>query len=127
MSNKRKLGLAILAIGIGPMVGVWLLFKKIQRDRQAALAPTPSIPHVTITHNKNGQTETRTYNASEIKTLRREGKLPLGARQPNMPLPPNSAGEDATQRALKTLNDINRINEMNQRLMDQQERARRQK
>lgn len=77
------------------------------------------------TPNQPSRTE-RTYTQKELEEARKKGKLPPEMRQPYMP-PANTAANDAVQRSLRTIEEINRINEMNQRLMDQQRRLQNQK
>lgn len=65
------------------------------------------------------------YNADELAKARREGRE-LPATAPSTP-PPQPMGMDETvQRNLRTLDEINRVNQMNQRLMEQNERMRKQ-
>src|SRR3989338_2390539 len=119
MESNRAIKILILGILVASAVfGGYFLVKKIQHDRQAALAYTPHTPLTTITQRKkDGTTETHTYTREELDEMRKKGKSPNGVKQPFTPQPINNAGQAAAERAQRTLEEINRINAMNQRLM----------
>jgi hypothetical protein len=101
-----------------------LLTKKLQRDREAAMSYTPPAP---VTRETRPVRETHTYTAEELAEARKTGRPLPGARQPSMPPSAVNPGNDAVQRSLRTLDEINRINEMNRRLQEQQQRTQQQK
>ncbi|MFN0118093.1 MAG: hypothetical protein ACKVQC_07380 [Elusimicrobiota bacterium] len=116
------LSVAILSLTIGS----YFLFKKILKDRQlAAQFNMPISRNIPI----NGNRQVTTYTAEDLEKMRKEGKLPQNA-VPQPYIPPNnyqSQNDAAVQRSLRTLEEINRTNELNQRLMEQQRQMQNQK
>jgi LPS O-antigen subunit length determinant protein (WzzB/FepE family) len=106
-------------IGLGLISAGFVLLNKFEKDRMSAMnfepqkmTPRPNLP--------SNQPVTRTYTKEEIEEARKSGK-PLPGLPKNQVMP-NTTGEDAVQRSLRTLDEINRINEMNRRLLEQQQR-----
>lgn len=96
----------------------YVLAKKFFHDRTQALLGNQ--PPITRKFINNSGTTTRTYTQKEIDEARKKGTPPVDIKQPYMP--PTQTGDEAVQRSLKTIEEINKINEMNQRLIDQQRR-----
>ena len=97
------------------------MLNKFLKDREAARHFSPRSnfrPQQIQTPNS----ETREYTAEEIEKARKEAKLPPGLKLP--PQPPQVNTHDEVQRSLKTIQEINKINEMNRRLMQQQQQNR---
>jgi hypothetical protein len=122
MNNKFiRIGLGVF-IGAAVIGSSYLVFRRIVKDRAAAMSyrehparsvATPTSPVRTV----------QTYTAQDLEAARKNGKnLPAEQNPAAQPVATN----DAVQRNLQTLDEINRINQMNQRLMEQQERVRRQ-
>lgn len=65
-------------------------------------------------------TTTHTYTQKELEEARKSGKMAPGMPQPYTST--NAAGDAAVQRSMRTLEEINRINEMNRRMTEQQQR-----
>jgi len=97
--------------------GVYIGFQKFLKDRQGTANFTP--PKTTIRRQTPQGTQVQRYTPEELEKARKEGTLPPGLKQPP---PPTNHANDAVQRSLKTIQEINRINEMNRRLMEQQQR-----
>ena len=97
--------------------GYWLVHKFLT-DRDKILL-SAFRPRVTATP-KAGERETKRYTQKELEEARKKGELPPGLRNP--PYQPPVQSQDAVQRSLRTVEEINRINEMNRRMMEQQQR-----
>ena len=106
-------------IGLAVISAAYFLGRKFLRDRESAMNFEPRVVRQ-IQRQVGPQTTTRTYTAQELEEARKKGKLPTGMNQAYTP--PNASGDAAVQRSLKTLDEINRINEMNRRLTEQQQR-----
>ena len=121
MNNKnwKKIGsLALVLIGL--IAGSYYLFKRFLRDRQSALNFEKQ--KITILDRSAKSTrETKIYTQEELEKMKREGKLPRGVN-PAPTLPPGTNAAENVQRTLRTVEEINRINEMNRRLMEQQQK-----
>ncbi|MCB4757317.1 MAG: hypothetical protein LHV69_09885 [Elusimicrobia bacterium] len=101
----------------------YFTMKKFLRDRQAVEGYGLMRRPFSQERPAAGQKEVRTYTQKELEEARRKGQLPGGVRQPYLPPPTTTAGEAAVQRSLRTLEEINKINEMNRRLQEQQRRT----
>lgn len=120
---KRALPFLIFAmVATGLTAGSYLLLDRFLRDRQAVLTrhSLPPRPVYDRPNVQNGR-QVKTYSAKELEEARQKGRLPSGSQQ-NLPSQSNLAQQDAVQRSLRTLDEINRINQMNQRLLEQQQR-----
>ncbi len=100
--------------------GVYFLIRKYNRDVRNAMNFEPPVQRVIS--QTGPQTTTRTYTEKDLEEARKKGKLPPGALPSN---PATAAGDAAVQRSLRTLEEINRINETNRRLIEQQQRQQR--
>jgi len=128
-SQKIRI-LIIFAAGgaaVVAMAGGYFLAKKFLRDRAAAMNLAAGKYTLEKVKNPSANRQVKTYTREEIEKLRKEGKLPAGMRQALPPAQPVLPQDDAVQRSLRTIEEINRINEMNQRLLDQQQRMQKQK
>ena len=109
---KRAAALVIFAVIATSLVtGAYLLLERFLQDRQSAMSHLRRPDRTSsLRRNSTGATTVPGGDASR--------------RNPNPggPPPVHNTGEAAIQRQLKTLEEINRINEMNRRLMDQQQR-----
>ncbi len=120
MNNKFvRVGVVVL-IGVAILCSMYFLFKRLLRDRNAAMAYHEH-PIRRADTSAQGTRTVKTYDSKNLQEARKKGDAPANtaAIQPN-------TMNDAVQRNLQTLDEINRINQMNQRLMEQQERIRRQ-
>jgi hypothetical protein len=115
------IGAAILAVGLLIYGASW----KFSHDRESAMNFQPHETRVRV-ERSTSQPVTHSYSAKEIEEARKSGKkLPgMNTLPPNLP---NNSGEEAVQRSLRTLDEINRINEMNRRLIEQQQRSQQQR
>jgi len=113
---KRAIPLVVFAAVMSALVsGSYFALSRFLRDRQSAL----STPRRIV----------------DAPAARRQLDQAATARQQNNGTRPNpqagqsaaEAGQAAIQRQLKTLEDINNINEMNRRLMEQQRRMQNQR
>lgn len=108
---KRAAALAAFALVSASVVtGAYFFVQKFLADRNSALYE-PGRPKPSLTRHETRTTTTRPHGAAQS-----------GA--PGAPPPQSAAevGQAAIQRQLQTLDEINRINEMNRRLMEQQQR-----
>jgi hypothetical protein len=104
------------------------MVKKIKRDRQTAMNYKPPVFNPVSSRTTTGPaSHTKTYTKEELDEMRKKGKSPEGIKQPYTPPQPNTANDAAVQRSLRTIEEINKINDMNQRLLDQQRRMQNQK
>jgi hypothetical protein len=104
--------LVFAAVSTGLVTGAYLFLERFFQDRQSALfSPHPrESENVQRRENRNGSQSTTTTG----KNGKRPNELPGQTAA--------EAGQAAIQQQLKTLQDINNINEMNRRLMEQQRR-----
>jgi len=114
-----KIGLIAVASALLLGAGYFGL-RKFLADRQRMMAFSSYRPRLE-TAPRNSR-EVRTYTQKELDEMRKKGTLPSNLKQPYVPPAATTAGQDAVQRSLKTLDEINRINEMNRRLQEQQQR-----
>jgi len=124
--KPRLLRIGALALGATALLLIaYGASRKFIHDRESAMNFQPHQIHTQV-ERESGKPVTRTYTQKEIEDARKQGKkLPgLTNLPPNLP---NQAGQDAVQRSLRTLDEINRINEMNRRLMEQQQRNQQQR
>jgi len=121
----RKAGPAVVLILVGGamILGGYFLFAKFVRDRESAMNYTPQ--KRIFRRPSTTAPQVKTYTAEDLEKARKNGTLPPGMPQPGM-VPP-TIGIDAVQRSLKTVQEINRINQMNQRLMEQNRRMQNQR
>lgn len=124
--RKAYFGLiSLLVLGILAGGSFWLV-SKVRRDRLSVMNYAP-MNHTVVrreTQTPNGR-DVKTYTAEELEKARKEGKLPKGMQQIQ---PPSAAqaNDAAVQRSLRTIEEINRVNALNQRLMEQQQRMNKQ-
>jgi hypothetical protein len=123
--KRFYLTLICLLIAGSLVGGAYLLVKRFQRDRQEALGFRPADDrHPFETGTTSDGKTTHTYTTEELEEARRTGKLPKSA-DPKGVSSAEAANQAAVQRSLKTIEEINRINAMNQRLIEQQQRIQR--
>src|SRR5436853_4638597 len=106
---RRALPIFVFAVVATSLVtGVYLATRQFLKDRQSAIADHPLTPGATArrVETRNGTRPTTQAGPHPIETL--PGQTAA------------AAGQAAIQQQLKTIDDINRINEMNRRLMEQQ-------
>jgi hypothetical protein len=119
MKNKKiiiwSLIVAVLVLGT---VGAYFLTKSFLNERQSMMTNASLKRHIRVPQQTS--TTKRIYTPQELEEARKKGTLPPSAKQPYMP--PNTAGDAAIQQSLRTIEEINKINAMNQKLMDQQRR-----
>jgi len=119
--NKKKWGVilgVLLFLGV-VLLGSYKFLAKFLEDRQSVTGFSKrSYRPRTIFSPEDGKPKVTRYNAEELEEARKQGKLPAGFIPP--PTPPSTQPSDTVQRTLDTLEEINRINEMNRRLMEQQ-------
>lgn len=109
---KRAAALAAFAlISASVVTGAYLFVQKFLTDRQSAMFE-PEKPKPTVARR-----ETRTSGPGNAAT--KNGTRPAGGPPPQTA---TEVGQAAIQRQLQTLDEINKINEMNRRLMEQQQR-----
>ncbi len=123
--NPKRLWI-VLAVGIASALTLtagYFLFAKFLDDR--ARAQGFNRPMVRSPQALHDGRQEKVYTAEEIEEARRKGQLPPTATAPNIPQP-NAAHNAAVQRSLRTLEEINRLNEMNRRLQEQQQRMQKQ-
>lgn len=130
-NNTRVHYWALLIFGVAAttMTAIsYFALKNFIQDREELLSMGSEPLELSKQKNDLGHgREVKTYTAEELEDLRRQGKTPQG-------LPPQynqtqaiQANEAAVQRSLKTLEEINRLNQMNQQLLEQQQRLNRQR
>lgn len=98
-------------------LGAYALLAKFLGDRQTAMSDTRR-----PTREQIARRELRRRGAVDAAQAQRPG----AAGQP-VQRSPADAGQAAIQRQLRTLEEINRVNEMNRRLMEQQQRMQNQR
>jgi hypothetical protein len=125
MINKRVfIGVVLALAAVG--AGSYFMIKKLQKDREAALSFIPPSQPRPIAMPPSQKRETVTYTQKDLEEMRKKGTVPPGVAQPPAQMPQNT-GEAAVQRSLRTIDEVNRINEMNRRIQEQQERIRNQR
>lgn len=124
MKNRRVLTLIIIGLVGGLLGGGFWLVKKLLQDREAVLSYIPPNRAIPLHNSGQPQREVVTYTEKDLEEMRKKGITPPGVKQPSQAVTNNEA---AVQRSLKTLEEVNRINEMNRRIQEQQERMQRQK
>ncbi len=123
MKNKGVLIGIVLAL-VGAVVGGVFLVKKIQKDREAVLSYIPPTLPQPLTTAPQSTHKTVTYTEKDLAEMRKKGITPPGVAQQQAPQ--QNTGEAAVQRSLRTIEEVNRINEMNRRIQEQQDRIRNQ-
>jgi hypothetical protein len=116
--------LGVLAVALG--AGFWL-YQKLQSDREAVLSYIPPNRPVRVQDSRTPQRQTVTYTEKDLEEMRKRGLNPQNVRPFGAPPAPPPSNEAAVQRSLKTLEEVNRINEMNRRIQEQQEKMRNQR
>ncbi len=122
---KWKKPLLISVVVAGFLGGVYLLSRQILDDRKVAMAfqekPLELPAFGKEERLPDGRT-IRTYTSKDLEEAKKRGKgSGLDATRPD-PFP--TANDAAVQRSLRTIEEINRINEMNRRVAEQQQRNR---
>jgi hypothetical protein len=107
--------------------GAYLLVEKLLRDRQSAMNFKNPKERFLNDQNSLNTPQTKTYTSQELEEMRKKGQKLPGGMQQVLPQTNSAYNESASQRSLRTIDEINRINEMNQRLMDQQRRLNQQR
>jgi hypothetical protein len=125
MKNRLVL-IGVLVAVAGAVAGGYFLVRKLQKDREAVLSYIPPTRPQPVQTNPTQKRETVTYTEKDLEAMRKKGITPPGVAQPAGQMPQNS-GEAAVQRSLRTIEEVNRINEMNRRIQEQQERIRNQR
>ena len=121
--SGRILTVAMVLAVAGALGGGYVVFQKVLADRQAAM--NYNAPRARPPEQPGEGREVKTYTAEELEKLRKEGKMPRELQGHTPPANPTAQSDAAVQRTLRTLDEINRINEMNRRLMEQQQRNQR--
>lgn len=119
MRLKLIIGVAVglVVVIAGVYLGTWKFFQ----DREAMRGyKDPLERQVERRRQEQPVTTTRTYTAKELEEARKTGKLPKNMQTAPGPNQAAIANEAAVQRTLRTLDEINRVNEMNRRLQEQQ-------
>jgi hypothetical protein len=120
--KSRWIVLLVLSLSLGILLLLaQFVLKKFKIDKQSAMnfEKRPVETRIETT-----QPVTRTYSQKDIEEARKRGQKLPGVYTP--PTLPNAAGDAAVQQSLRTLEEINRINEMNRRLNEQQQRQQQQ-
>lgn len=121
MPKKKRIAViaAFAAVACLLVWGSYLLVGRFLSDRSATALydePRPPAP-------RRQAPVTTEYTLDDLEAARKKGELPRGMVPPAQPVPPpHTSGHEAIQRSLRTVEEINRINEMNRRLMEQQQR-----
>lgn len=122
--RSRFFVLTLLLIIICAVVAaVYVATRKFEHDRTSAMT-SPSHTFQTREESSRPQTVTRTYTQKEIEDARKNGKKLPGLAPTNLP---GGQADAAVQQSMRTLDEINRINEMNRRLIEQQQRQQQQR
>ena len=104
------------------LVTGYFLLARFLHDRETALGFDRMRPEF----NRAGKNQ-RTYTAKELEDAQKKGLLPKNQPFTQPYQPPNTTNNDAAvQRSLRTIEEINRINEMNRRLQEEQQRMQKQ-
>lgn len=120
LSRNRIVIILLLALGLTALTGTaYVLFRKFLSDREAAQGLHPADQEVIRRVQKYRRGERKPMTGEELEQMRKRGESPKNAN-PAVPAPQPNLGADAAQRSLKTIEEINRINEMNRRLMQQE-------
>ena len=118
---KKHLKPLLLTIACLILAGaVYLGLKKFRQDRDKARSFEPRALRP-LSPAPQPQQTTHTYTREELEEARRKGVAVPGAKAPALP-PPGSPAQAAAEQSQRTVQEINRINEMNRRLMEQQQR-----
>ena len=107
--------LIFAAVSTALVTGSYLVLQRFLEDRQSAISTPRRESLSASTHRQPGTGEKN----SQGKNVQRPAGLPGQTAA--------DAGQAAIQRQLKTLQEINNINEMNRRLMEQQRRMQNQR
>lgn len=118
--KKNLWWMGILFGGAAVLWGSYLLTAKFLKDRNRTLSYVPPAQMGRRTPSSQGPVR-KVYTQKELEAARKRGEMPRPMAQPYIP-PAQNPNDAAIQRTMRTLEEINKVNEMNQKLMDQQRR-----
>jgi hypothetical protein len=125
--RNRLVFIGVLAGLAAAVAAGYFLVRKLQKDREAVLSYIPPDRPQPLQNSGLPKRETVTYTEKDLEEMRKKGVPAPGVKPPIGPPAAGTSGEAAVQRSLKTLEEVNRINEMNRRIQEQQERMRNQR